>query len=157
MTFQIHALPHAPFAPLFALSDAALRDMRAVRVTADASPGFPCRVSLQDAQVGDALILINHAHLAVGSPYDASHAIYVREGAVQAQIAPGEVPQSLATRKLSLRGFDAQHMMLMADVVDGSDVAQALRRFFDNAEVAVVHIHNAKQGCFAATATRYLG
>lgn len=45
-------------------------------------------------------------------------------------------------------------MMRTADVVDGTDLAAALPRMFSDPEIAVVHIHNAKQGCFAASATR---
>ena len=36
MTFRIHALPLAPFRPLFDLDDAALRAMGACRMIADA-------------------------------------------------------------------------------------------------------------------------
>ena len=51
MTFQIHPLPRAQFAPLFALSDPelALRHIR--KVTADICPGFPCRIKIGRAHV----------------------------------------------------------------------------------------------------------
>ena len=42
MTYQIEALPLAPFAPLFALSDEDLAAVGARRWTADA-PGRACR------------------------------------------------------------------------------------------------------------------
>lgn len=63
MPFQIHALPKAPFETLFELSDQALKAQGACRVTADSNPGFPCRVSLQDAEPGETLILTNYRHL----------------------------------------------------------------------------------------------
>ena len=156
MTFQIHALPMAPFAPLFALDDAALKAQGARRVIASASPGFPCRVSLRDADLGEELILVNHRHLAANSPYAACHAIYIRKDAQPARPAPGEIPEVLASRLLSLRAFDAEAMMQSAEVVEGRDLAPGLLRIFANPAIAEVHIHNAAPGCFAARATRAL-
>ena len=43
--FQIHALQAAQFTPLFGLSDDELAAQRACRITVDAKPGYPCRVS----------------------------------------------------------------------------------------------------------------
>lgn len=154
MPFQIHALPKQPFAALFALSDSELWDRNMRRVTADTHPGFPCRVSLADADPGEELILLNHQHLDAASPYAASHAIYVRKDADQAQPAADHVPEVLTRRLLSVRGFNAESLMVEADVVDGGNLAGALNTLFANPEVTFVHIHNAKQGCFAAKATR---
>mgnify|MGYP001801393802 CR=1 FL=1 len=75
MPFQIHALPRQPFAALFALSDSELRDRNMRRVTADTHPGFPCRVSLADADPGEELILLNHQHLDAASPYAESRLV----------------------------------------------------------------------------------
>ena len=154
MNFQIHALPPEGFAALFALSDAQLADKRARRVVADQPGAFPCRVSLTDAEVGDELILTNYSHLDERSPYRASHAVYVRKGVMQAVPEPGDVPAVLAKRLLSVRAFGRDHMMTNADVVDGQNLAEKLRHMFADPAVEYVHIHNAKQGCFAAKATR---
>ena len=154
MTFQIHALPLAPFAPLFDLDDSALKAKGARRVTATATPGFPCRVSLEDAEVGEELILLNHRHLPGNSPYTASHAIYVRKDAQVATPLPGEVPEVLANRLLSLRAFDEDDMMQSADVVEGDRLAARLDHLFADPQIREVHIHNAAPGCFAARATR---
>lgn len=154
MGFQIHALSKAPFEEVFALSDAELSARNMVRVIAQNRPGYPCRVSLQDAEVGEALVLLNYQHLEGDTPYAAAHAIYVRQDAKRAEIAPGDVPDVLAQRVLSVRGFDRNKMMRDADVVAGCDLAAALERMFADAQVEVIHIHNAKQGCFAARATR---
>ena len=157
MSFQIHALPSAPFQPLFDLSDAELAARYIVRRTATEFPGYPCRVSLKDADVGETVLLLNHTHLSEDTPYQASHAIYVRKSAVQAAPKPGEVPDVLTRRLLSVRLFDAQHMMIEADVVDGAGVAATLDNAFESPDVAYVHLHNAKQGCFAAAVTRAHG
>ena len=54
--FVLRGLDPAPFAPLFALDDDALEACDARRVVATSKPGFPCRVSLVDAEPGEALI-----------------------------------------------------------------------------------------------------
>lgn len=90
-----------------------------LRVTADSEPDYPCRVSLEDAKVGEELILMNYQHLDGKTPYASSHAIYVRKDAQQAQMKPGQVPQVLSRRLLSIRGFNQQNLMIKADVIDG--------------------------------------
>ena len=154
MSFQFHALPPEPFAPLFALDDDALhaRGMRRVRATAPT--GFPCRVSLADAAPGEALILLHHVHHDVTTPFRAAGPVYVRERATRAQPALGEVPAFLRVRVLSLRGYDATGMLQQADVVDGSGIDAALAMLFANEAVAYVDVHSAKPGCFLCRATR---
>ena len=119
MNFQIHALPRAAFDMFFALSDDELHACDGRRVVADASGGFPCRVSLQDAVEGERLLLLPYEHHRVNTPYRASGPIYVREDAVQAVPASDEIPELLRRRMLSLRGYDAKGMMRSAEVVPG--------------------------------------
>ena len=152
--FQILPLPYAPFADLFELDDAGLAARRARRVVADAFPGYPCRVSLDDAQPGETLILVHHTHQPTETPYRASHAVYVREGAAAASPAPGAVPPMLLRRPISLRAFDAAGMMRAADLAEGEAVGPAIRDLFADPAVAEVHLHNAKPGCYAARAVR---
>lgn len=154
MPFQISALPVEPFAPLFAFSDAELARHRAVRRVADAKPGFPCRVSLQDAEPGETVILLNFEHLPADSPYRAAHAIYVRQGAVQARPAVDETPALFRTRLLSLRAYDQAGMMTAAEVVHGSVLEPALEAMLADPAAAYLHIHNAKPGCYAARVDR---
>jgi hypothetical protein len=92
MTFQISALDRQLFTKLFELPDSELAANMAVRRTATTKPGFPCRVSLEDAEVGEELILVNYEHQPSTSPYRAAHAIFVRKGVEQAQPAVGKVP-----------------------------------------------------------------
>ena len=154
MSFQVSGLPGAQFAPLFGLSDAVLAARDIVRRTANASPGFPCRVSLMDAVPGETLLLLNFEHLSVASPYRSRHAIYVREYAEDARVAVGVVPEVLRRRLLSVRAFDVQGMMLDADVVDGREVDGVFERMLGRRDVEYVHVHNAKPGCFAARVDR---
>ncbi len=154
MSFQINALPQDAFAPLFKLSEADLKTQRASRLIVEEASGTPCRVSLKDAEVGETVLLVNFTHLDQQSPFAASHAIFVREGARQAELAINEVPEMLSSRMLSLRGFDANHMMLAADLVDGQALSDALRQVFEDPDIAYIHIHFAKPGCFTAQAMR---
>jgi hypothetical protein len=154
MSFQITGLRAKDFEPLFALADDELRAHLAVRVVADKKPGFPCRVSLQDAEVGEILLLINHEHLCVASPYRSRHAIYVRQGACDAHLEIDEIPPVLSTRLLSLRAFDSAGMLREADVMPGTELAGAITRMFISPTVAYLHVHNAKPGCFAARVDR---
>ncbi|TPG56122.1 DUF1203 domain-containing protein [Sphingomonas glacialis] len=152
--FVLRGIDPAPFVPLYGLSDAALREHGALRMTVDASPGFPCRVSLEDAVVGESVLLLNYEHLPVDTPYRARHAIFVREGEAQAAYHVDHVPRQLAIRLLSLRAFDAAGMMRDADVVEGRDLVAAIERFFADPAIAYLHAHNAKPGCFAARIDR---
>lgn len=154
MSFQITGLRRATFAPLFALTDAELAARNAVRMVADKRPGFPCRVSLRDAEPGESVLLVNYEHLAVASPYRSRHAIFVRENAVDARLDVGEIPEVLATRLLSVRAFDRAGMMIDADVMQGSELAPGIARMLDKSAVDYLHVHNAKPGCFAARVDR---
>ena len=154
MPFQIHALPAAPFRALFALDDAALLARRARREVVRECPGTPCRVCLEDARVGETVLLVNHCHLPAESPDRASHAIYVREGVAQARPGVGEVPTAIATRLISVRLFDAGDMMVGADVIDGATLDAVLAEALRDQAVRYVHLHYARPGCFAASVTR---
>jgi hypothetical protein len=96
MSFQISGLPLARFAPLFSMSDEALAALQIERRIADRKPGFPCRVSLRDAEPGERVLLLNYAHQPAGTPYRSNHAIFVREGAIEATPEVGEYPRSSA-------------------------------------------------------------
>ena len=155
MSFRIKALALAPFQPLFDMDDAALLRLGARRMMADAPHAAPCRVSLADAEPGERLILLNHRHLdAPASPYRSEGPIFVREAAVEAAPAVGEVPDILGRRLLSARVYDADWMMTDADVVEGRDLAGRLSDWFADAAVSTVHLHTARRGCFMAAAER---
>ena len=154
MNFQITGLPLTPFAALFSMTDQELAARAAVRVVSDGRSGYPCRVSLRDADSGESLILLNYEHLAVASPYRSRHAIYVREAATEANLAVSEVPALLRSRLLSLRAFDEKGMMKAADVVPGTAIENLIEEMFANAATEYLHIHYAKPGCYAARVDR---
>lgn len=154
MSFRIHALPVESFAPLFALSDPELRARDIRRVVADGRPVYPCRVSLQDADEGDRLLLLPYDHHRVDTPYRASGPIYVREAATQALPGVGEVPALLRTRLLSLRAYDARGMMVWADVRAGTELEAGITELFALERVDYLHLHYAKPGCYACRVER---
>ena len=153
MKFRFQGLSVAAFRPLFALTDdeLAARGMR--RMIADTKPGFPCRISLEDARLGEHVLLTNYEHQPAHSPYRATGPIFVRESA-EAAYDGTEVPPVLRGRLLSLRAYDADGMIVEADVVPGDDVEAALTRLFARDDSAYVHIHNAKRGCYACRVER---
>lgn len=152
--FRIIALRRAEVEAWFGLSDAELWARGARRVMADASPGYPCRVSLDDAKVGETLLLLPYAHHDVSSPYAASGPIFVREAASDTVVPVNEVPLSIARRLLSVRAYDAAGMMQDAEVVEGTAITPVIDRFFADPVIAYLHVHNAKPGCFACRVER---
>ena len=157
MTYTITGLDPADFAPLFALSDAELAEHDAVRVTASASRGFPCRISLEDAREGDQLILLHHTSHDVATPYRSAYAIYVREAAREAPRYVDECPPVFAGRPLGLRGFDAAGNLADARLALSGEADARIRELLDNPAIAYIHAHNAAHGCFAARIDRHEG
>lgn len=153
MSFRISGLDPAPFAALHALSDDALAARGARRVIVDEKPGAPCRVSLDDAEIGEAVILLSYEHQGADTPYRQQGPIFVRETTARFDAA-NTMPPALARRMLSLRGFDKHHMMIEADVCDGADAVAVIEQFLANAEVSYIHAHYARRGCFAALIER---
>jgi hypothetical protein len=153
MSFRITGLPSAEFIGLFSLSDDALRARRAVRQVAGARLSYPCRVSLTDAELGEAVILVNYEHQRAASPYRASHAIYVREGEVTYD-AVDAVPDQLRRRMLSLRAFDERGMIVGADLVDCRELEGVIATLLANRRATYLHAHFAKYGCYAARIER---
>ena len=155
MTYRIEPLPLSPFHPLFAMDDAELQAIGARRMIAETPNSAPCRVSLKDAEPGEALILIRHDHLTdASSPYRAGGPVFVREAAVEAAPVIDAVPDMLGRRLLSARVYDGSAMMLDADVVEGADLDARLRGWFADPGVDQVHIHTARRGCYMACAVR---
>ena len=152
MSFRIVGLPAETFAGLFSLSDEELKARRAVRRVAD-SGGYPCRISLTDAEPGEEVVLVHYEHQPADSPYRSSHAVYVRAGETTYDRVD-EVPEQLRKRTLSVRGFDRDGMITDADLVDGRELESLIAKFLGNASVKYLHAHYARRGCYAARIER---
>ncbi len=147
-SFRLIALPSEQFAALFKRSESELEAMGARRMTVDEKPGYPCRVSLADAEIGETVLLLPFTHHDVSSPYRASGPIFVREGVPTASPRADEITTMFRHRLLSIRGYDASAMMLSAEVVNGSELEESIRRAFENDDVRYLHVHNARPGCY---------
>ena len=154
MAFRITGLSPEPFRHLFGLPEDELARHGVKRYVVDASPGYPDRIEMRDAAVGETVLLLNHVSQPADTPYRASHAIFVREGAAQAYDAVDEVPAVMRTRLLSLRAFDGEGMMRDADVVEGAAIEGVIARFFADPAVSYIHVHNAKRGCYSGRIDR---
>lgn len=155
MSFIVSGLDRDQFQPLFALSDEVLAERGILRRTVDAKPGFPCRITLEDAEPGETVLLLNYEHQGADTPFRASHAIFVREGGHETRRTVDEVPPALAARRhISLRAFDAAGMLQDAEIAPGDDLEPAIARLLARPEVAYLHAHYAAMGCFAARIDR---
>ena len=154
MSFRIHALDPALFVPLLSLNDDELKARNAIRVTATHKPGFPCRVSLTDAEIGEELLLLHYEHQPADTPFKASHAIYIRKDAMQALPDADEVPELLRLRTLSLRAYNHEHLLIAADLAEGANAEETIDRLLLNPEAAYLHVHSAAMGCYLARAER---
>ena len=125
-----------------------------VRMTVSDKPGFPCRISLTDREIGEDVLLLSHVSHDVANPYRASHAIFVAEGAGGPAQLVDEIPPVFATRVLSLRGFDADGMMVDAILTQPGEADEGIRKLFGIPRIETIHAHNAVRGCFSAKIER---
>ncbi|MEO8384990.1 MAG: DUF1203 domain-containing protein [Betaproteobacteria bacterium] len=154
MDFRITGLSPEPFKPLFAKDAAALARLGAHCTIADDATSFPCRVSMAHAVPGEELILLSYEHQDAHSPYRATGPIYVRKAATSAYDGFNVVPEPVRARLLSVRAYDDQDLIVVADVVDGSVLETLIGKFFEHEEVAYLHLHYARRGCYACRVDR---
>lgn len=155
MDFVISGLSAKPFQHLYGLSTQELSEQNIIRYSVDAHPGFSDRIEMRDAAVGETMLLINYQHQPAQTPYQASHAIFIREGALKAYQEINIIPQVLSIRPQSLRGFDQDGMLLDADIASGErELTRTIQRLFKNKQIAYIHSHNAKQGCYSGLIKR---
>lgn len=154
MAFRITGLSPEPFRHLFGLPDEALSAQGVQRWIATEGSGLPDRIEVRDALPGESLLLLNFEHQPADTPYRARHAIFVREHAPAAYDRVDEIPEAMRTRMLSLRAFDAAHLMVDATLVDGRDAETTIARLFAQPQVAYLQAHYATRGCYAARVER---
>ena len=154
MELRYQGLAASGFSHLFGLGDDALnlRGMR--RMIVDAKPGFPCRVTLEDAEPGERVLLLAFEHQPAHSPFRGSGPIFVREGEYAMFDRVGAPPPVFNGRPLSVRAYAADGMMVDADVTDGAAVVPVLQRLFAVPATGYVHIHFARRGCYACRVER---
>ena len=154
ISFRISGIEPVAFAKFFEMTDSELAAQGARRCIVDSRPGFPCRVSLEDGQLGEEVILAPYVHHPVNGPYRASGPIYVRVAAKPAQLKLNEVPQVVRERLMSVRAYDAEGTMLGSNVTEGSEIEKQIEFFLTQPTVAYLHLHNAKAGCYSCRVDR---
>ena len=154
MSFRITGLDPGPFRPLFGLPAEELRIHGVVRYFVDVKPGYPDRIELRDAEPGESVLLLNYLHQPARNAYRSSHAIFVREGATAAYDRVNDVPEAMRIRPISLRAFDADDLMIDADVIGGHELDGVIERFLADPRVIYLQAHYARRGCYAARIVR---
>ena len=154
MNFRVSGLCPKPFQHLFGSTNADLAALGVQRHCVDRKAAYPDRIELRDAEPGETVLLLNYTHQPADTPYRASHAIFILEGALATFDQVNEVPEALRRRILSLRAFDTRHQIIDADLVEGQQVEGLINRLLASSHVAYIHAHYAKHGCYAARIER---
>ncbi|HEX4159156.1 MAG TPA: DUF1203 domain-containing protein [Rhizomicrobium sp.] len=154
MSFRVSGIDPASFRHLYGLADEELARLNVRRCVADSKPGFPDRIEMRDLEPGETALLLNYVHQPARTPYRASHAIFVREGAQSRYEAADEIPESIRTRMISLRAFDDAGEMVDADLVDGREIEPLIERYLADPRVSYLHVHYARRGCYAGRIER---
>ena len=122
-------------------------DPAAIRVRVDKPNAYPCRRCLQDGEPGETMLLLSYDPFVGASPYSGPGPIYVHDRDCAAFEDDG-IPDQLTRRLLSVRAYDERHMLVDADVTEGTDLPSTAQRLLNGA--SYLHVHNARPGCFAA-------
>jgi len=154
MAYRIEGLAPGAFESLFGMMDGELAALGAVRVTADSPTGYPCRVSLEAAEPGEELVLLNYVSHDVTGPFRTAYGIYVRRNAEAAACFTDETPVLFATRTLGLRGFGADGMLKGALLAMPGEADAKIRALLERPEIDTIHAHSAAYGCFLARIER---
>lgn len=154
MDYIVRGLPLQPFVAAFGLGDTELRARGIVRMIADSKPGYPCRVTLADAEPGETVLLLNWRHIDADTPYRSDGPIFVRESATATLAVRNAIPEQQRSRLLSVRGYDATGWMHAAEVIEGVDLEPLIARMFADPRIAFLHAHNARRGCYSCRIDR---
>lgn len=146
-------------APISAADANALRAAGGQCHVADAVPGFPCRQCLRDAAIGDELILVSHDPFDQDSPYRSASPIFLH---AQDCVGPDPAivdgstpaPDQLTVRRLAVRAFDPDAMMVDATLIEGTALAATIDAFFANPTVEHAQVYFAERGCWATRVAR---
>lgn len=152
--FIIKPIEKSMFSEYFNLNDQQLEKFSAKWLIADSKPGFPCRVSLKEAEIGERVLLIPYKYHDVNSPYKASGPIFIREDAVEAKLNINEIPEILTKRLLSVRAYSEDSIMIHAKTTLGSGLEKIIYNQLTDANVKYLQVHNANPGCFNCTVYR---
>jgi hypothetical protein len=137
--FIVHAMPAGDADPCAPAGRAVVAEGRE-----------PCRRCLRNARPGEQLLLLPYDPFLVRSPYTGEGPVYVHADGCEAHRAePDVLPEQVdAPRVFSLRAFDAEAMLLDAEVIPAERLDARARALLGNG-AAFLHAHFAGPGCFA--------
>lgn len=142
------------FNNFFDLSEEELSSIGAVKKIVDEKPGYPCRVSLEDVEIGEEVVLFPFQHHETNSPYQARGPIFIGKNAKGPDVGVNEIPKMLLHRLLSLRAYDKNGMMIDAKTVEGEELRNSITTIFKNSEACYIQIHNSSPGCYNCQVNR---
>lgn len=133
---------------LFDLNENERQAKGIAKIKVDEKPGFPCRVSLEDANIGEEILAFNYEHHKVHSAYRSSGPVFVRLDVEEVHLKKNEVPKMLYHRYLSLRAYNQDGVMIDAITIEGNSLENSIQILFSNEKVKYIQVHNAKPGCY---------
>jgi len=154
MDYRITGLPAEQFAELQQASNDELARRGVERHVVETPNSAPCRISLQDAEVGEEVLLFSFPHQAAASPYAATGPIFIRRAATRAFDGINVIPDQQSRRLLSVRAYDDADHIVDAEVQPGTELESLIERFFEDPRVRYLHVHNARRGCYACRVDR---
>ena len=135
--FIISGIKQTEIQHLFKLNEQELQAKGIHKIKVDKKPGYPCRLSLEDANVGEEVLAFNYEHHKANSPYRSSGPVFVRLNTVEAKLRKNEIPQMLQHRYLSLRAYNEKGMMIAASTLEGRYLESAIQEIFSKPELAL--------------------
>ena len=80
----------------------------------------------------------------------------MRESATETYSKINQIPEVLRVpdRILSVRAYDERDMLVNAEVIESMEVDELIQRFFADASVDYLHVHNARPGCYSCRIDR---
>jgi hypothetical protein len=150
MQFIIQGLDPSLFVSVFEQKQAVFNRGPVEAHSVTECPGSPCRITLDDAQIGQNVWLLSYCHHDAATPYAQSGPIFVTDGVTTAARYVDEMPPALARRTLSLRAYNVDGAMVDAIIIQGHLAPPEIERMFDRGDVVRIDAHNGARGCFAA-------
>lgn len=153
--FKVVGLKKADFQYLTQLSNEELETQGIRRIIVDSYPGYPCRISLKDAAIGDEVYSLSYTHHPVNSPYRSSGPIFVNLNVEEADTEDNSIPEVVYRRKISLRCYDKDGMMIEAHLKDENTISpEMISDILDNSKISYIDLHNAIPGCYSSRIIR---
>ena len=124
-------------------------------IVVDKEAAFPCRICLEDARVGDRVLLCSYSPFARPTPYRTVGPIFVHETSCRPFRPSAQVPDMIRRRRVALRAYSADSsQMLDCDVVEGETLAERAELMLKDRRVFRIDVHFARAGCYACSIGR---